>query len=129
MPTVVIVGRISGERFALCVPDDVMLMNFRSTVWILRAFSDERSWFSVVCISTHAQRIFARRSLLKVYFPANGAGFLHANAIASCSGLSACPNRQNIYPCWHFMTNLAPGHCRDTCRSCVLENVGQHGNT
>ena len=56
-----------------------MLMNFRSTVLILRAFSDERSWFSVVCISTHAQRISARRSLLKAPFPANGTGFLHMN--------------------------------------------------
>ena len=67
------------EGLAHCVPDVVMLMNFRSTVCILRAFSDERSRFSVVCISDHAQRISARRSLLTPPFPANGLGFPHAN--------------------------------------------------
>ena len=73
------VRRIFVEWYALCVPDGVILTNFRSTVCILRAFSDERSRFSVVCISDHAQRISARRSLLTPPFPANGLGFPHAN--------------------------------------------------
>ena len=47
VPTVLVVGHISAERFALKVSKAMCGLNFLPTVSILRVFSDERLGFLI----------------------------------------------------------------------------------